>query len=238
MAYRGDPGDALATPTAAGPLDATFGPNRATLRLRGRRLHVEDGTAMVETGKRRQVYPLGGVLVVARDVPREDLGVWVEQPGPAGRAAMRRIFGVEPVSLLDPEGLTALRRLDAVARRLRAALADLAGPVRRAIEIGRGSDKVLLADVGDRHALYARRLFRGHARLTMEIFADGRIVAPDPDRPLDVAVTSRFGITVRGDYLRFADRAGIDLGRVAIPWLAPEDRDELARRIGQLVDRA
>jgi len=24
---------------------------------------------------------------------------------------------------------------------------------------------------------------------------------------------------------------------VAIPWLAPEDRHELARRIGQLVDR-
>ena len=42
-------------------------------------------------------------------------------------------------------------------------------------------------------------------------------------------------ITVRGDYVRFADPEGIDLGRVSIPWIDSEDRHEIARRIGQLV---
>jgi hypothetical protein len=50
-------------------------------------------------------------------------------------------------------------------------------------------------------------------------------------------VTSKFGITVRGDYVRFADRHGTDLAKVSLPWLGPEDRDDVARRIGQLVDR-
>ena len=47
---------------------------------------------------------------------------------------------------------------------------------------------------------------------------------------------SQHGVTVWGDYVRFADPDGTDLARVAIPWIAPEDRRELARRIGQLVD--
>lgn len=48
---------------------------------------------------------------------------------------------------------------------------------------------------------------------------------------------SRHGVTVVGDFVRFADEHGTDLARVSIPWLTPENRLELARRIGQLVDR-
>jgi hypothetical protein len=40
-----------------------------------------------------------------------------------------------------------------------------------------------------------------------------------------------------GDYVRFADPQGADLARVSISWLSPEDRGELARRLGQLIDR-
>jgi hypothetical protein len=50
-------------------------------------------------------------------------------------------------------------------------------------------------------------------------------------------VRSRYGITVVGDYIRFADPQGADLARVSIPWIGPEERLELARRIGQLIDR-
>lgn len=53
----------------------------------------------------------------------------------------------------------------------------------------------------------------------------------------EVVVHSRFGVTVWGDYVRFADPQGTDLAKVSIPWITPEDRRELARRIGQLVDR-
>ncbi|HEY5924599.1 MAG TPA: hypothetical protein VIV11_23130 [Kofleriaceae bacterium] len=154
--------------------------------------------------------------------------------------SMQRIFGVEPVSLLERDGLGALGRLDVVAQRLRAHLAELAGEIRRAVEIGSGHalDKVLLADHGDHYVFYARRLFRDRARFAMAIHADGRIVVPEGKKLREVNVTSRFGVTVRGDYVRFADRHGTDLAKVSLPWLGPEDRDEVARRIGQLVDRS
>ena len=149
---------------------------------------------------------------------------------------MRRIFGVEPVSLFAADGLAALARLDTLAQRVRAALADLAGDIRRAVEIGRGLDKVLLADHGDRYVdLRAPAVPRPRA------LRDGDPPRRPRRRPRGQASCARsasrsqFGITVRGDYIRFADPQGIDLGRVSIPWIAAEDRDELARRIGQLV---
>lgn len=233
MAYRRDPGDALEAPTDEGPLRVALGARRVELSVADRRLVIAGRIAQLFDHKdRRTSLDIAGALVIARDVPREDLGIWLELDG-----GMRRIFGVEPVSLLEPEGLAALRQLDGVTRRLRAALSELAGDIQRAIEIGRGLDKVLLADHGDRYAVYARRLFRDRARLAMEIYGDGRIVVPEGRRKQEVRVTSRFGVTVRGDYVRFADRHGTDLARVSIPWIAPEDREELARRIGQLVDR-
>jgi hypothetical protein len=236
MAYRDDAGDSLEAPTADGPLRATLGVNRVELRVGERSLQVADRTATVIAGKKRQSLRFTGRLVVARSFPREDVGVWVEHDDD-GAPAMRRIFGVQPISLLETEGLPALKKLDAVVQRVRAALSDLAGDFVRAVEIGTGHDldKVLLADRGDGFLVYARRLFRGHARLVMTVFDDGRIAIPD--QPRAIQVNSRFGVTVRGDYIRFADQHGTDLARVAIPWLAPEDRDELARRIGQLIDR-
>ena len=239
MAYRDDAGDALEAPTAEGPLRVVLGPGSVAVSVAQRSLHVADRIATIIEHKkqeRRQSVKLDGALVIARDVPREDLGIWVELPG-ATDGGMRRVFGVEPVSLLSPDGLPALKRLDAVAQRLRTALGELAGEIRRAVEIGRGLDKVLLAEYGDRYVVYARRLFRDRARFAMAIHADGRIVVPEGKELREVSVTSRFGVTVRGDYVRFADRHGTDLARVAIPWIGPEDRDELARRIGQLVHR-
>src|SRR5262249_2696563 len=131
----------------------------------------------------------------------------------------------------------ALAGLDRLAQRLRAATASLAGDVHRAVELGSaaagGLDKVLLADHGDRYTIWARQLFRDPARFVMAIHAHGRVAIPGRQ---DVTVRSRFGVTVVGDYVRFTDPEGSDLGRVSIPWITPEDRRELARRIGQLVD--
>ncbi|MBV8748300.1 MAG: hypothetical protein JO103_01165 [Candidatus Eremiobacteraeota bacterium] len=231
MAYRDDAGDSLEAPTSEGPLRAALGPARVDLRVADRSLHVADRNATLVAGKKKTTLRFEKRLVVARSVPREDLGVWIEHGD-----EMRRIFGVVPISLLEPEGLAALKKLDAVAHRVRATLADYAGDIVRAVEIGNGHDldKVLLADRGDGFLVYARKLFRGQARLVMTVHGDGRVEIPDEKV---IRVTSRYGVTVRGDYLRFADQHGTDLARVAIPWLAPEDRDELARRIGQLVDR-
>lgn len=256
MAYRGDDaGDALEAPTHEGILQVVLGPNRVDLSVAQRSLHILDGVAtLVERKKQKQErrgsVKIAGNLVVARGFPREDVGLWIEhlaQPKRSRRAetngdampSMQRIFGVEPVNLLERDGLGALGRLELVAQRLRAHLGDLAGGIRRAVEIGSGHalDKVLLTDHGDHYTFYARRLFRDRARFAMAVYADGRIIVPDGKSLREVRVTSRFGITVRGDFVRFADRHGTDLAKVSLPWLGPEDRDDVARRIGQLVDR-
>jgi hypothetical protein len=256
MAYRGDDaGDVLEAPTAEGLLEVMLGPNGAELSVAQRSLHVADRLATLIEHKKQKAERHGSVkiagnLVVARGFPREDLGIWLEcvfEPKRSRRAeaagdvtpGMQRIFGVAPVSLLEQEGLGALSRLDVVTQRLRAHLTELAGSVRRAVEIGSGHplDKVLMTDHGDRYVFYARRLFRDRARFAMAVHRDGRIVVPDGRRTRDVRVTSRYGVTVRGDYVRFADRHGTDLAKVSLPWLGPEDRDEVARRIGLFVDR-
>jgi len=234
VAYRDDLQDSLEAPTAEGMLRLESGPRSVKLSVDIRTLHVVDKTATVLEQRRkktrRESFKIDR-LVVARDVPHEDVGVWIELPG-----GMRRIFGVEPVNLLEPSGLASLAALDRLAQRLRNVLAIHAGDVRRAVEIGRGLDKVLLADHGDRFVVYARRLFRDRAWFTMAIYGDGRIVIANGAKKIEITVRSRFGITVIGDYLRFAKPDGTDLAKVSIPWITPEDRLELARRIGQLID--
>jgi hypothetical protein len=167
---------------------------------------------------------------VRPDVPQEDFGIWLEQPN-----GMRRIFGVAPVSLLEREGLAALAAFDRTFQRIRTALAELAGDVVKAIEIGGAIGKLLVADRGDRHVVYAKRLFRGGARVTLEVFP-GRVVVHDGKRTHVANLRSRYGVIVSGDFVRFASPEGEDLARVGLPWLSVEDRDELARRIGQLVE--
>jgi hypothetical protein len=257
MAYRGDDaGDSLEVPTEDGRLLVTLGPNRVDLAVAARSLHIHERLATLiehrkQKAERRGSVKIAGNLVVARGFPREDVGIWLErafEPKRSRRAestgdimpGMQRIFGVQPVNLLERDGLGALSRLDVVAQRLRSHLAELAGTIRRAVEIGSGHalDKVLLADHGDRYVFYARRLFRDRARFAMTVHDDGRIIVPDRKGTREISVTSRFGVTVRGDYVRFADRHGMDMARVSLPWIGPEDRDEIARRIGQFVDRS
>jgi hypothetical protein len=235
-AYRADDGgEVLEASTAEGPLRLELGPRHVRLAVAQRTLDVAEQFATLVLGGRRErrvSERISGRLLVARDVPREDLGVWIEEVG-----QMRRIFGVAPRDLMAEGGLDALRGLDQLAGRLRTALAGYAGDVRRAVELGRGLDKVLLADHGDRFALYARRLFRDRARLALEIRDDGQVTVIDGDRKVTAVVRSRYGVTVIGDYVRFAGPDGEDLARVSVPWVTPEDRLELARRIGQLVHR-
>jgi hypothetical protein len=264
MAYRGDDaGDALEAPTAEGLLKVMLGPHRVDLSVAQRSLHIAERIATLVDHKkqkqeRRGSVKIAGNLVVARGFPREDVGLWIErfaEPRKRRRTteatsapssgeldrlpSMQRIFGVQPVSLLERDGLGALGRLETLAQRLRAHLSELAGPIVRAVEIGSGHalDKVLLADHGDHYVFYARRLFRDRARFAMAIHNDGRIVVPEGKTLREVRVTSKFGVTVRGDYVRFADKHGTDLAKVSLPWLGPEDRDEVARRIGAFVHR-
>jgi hypothetical protein len=256
MAYRGeDAGDVLQAETSDGTLEVTLAANRVALTVGTKSLHLVDRVATVveDAGRgkkskrpKRTSFAIAGI-VFARGISREDLGLWIEAAEdrePKPRGSMRRIFGVSPISLFDAEGLRALAKLDQVALRLRSAVEDYASAVdiwsARAVEIGGGHelDKVLFADYGDHHAIYARKLFRDRARFLASIHDDGRVLVPDGKEVLEVRVKSRYGITVRGDYIRFADQTGTDLARISVPWVGPEDREELARRIGALVQRS
>jgi len=254
MAYRGeDAGDILEAPTADGVISVNLGPNRLALTVGPVSLHLADQIATVTelAGKKRKVkrtsFAITGI-VFGRGTPRDDIGLWIEAKEggvlETSRGSLRRIFGIEPFSLMDPNGLRALARLEGVAARLRVAVEDYAAAAdiwhARGVEIGLGHplDKVLFADYGDHHAIYARKLFRDRARFLAAVHhADGRVVVPDGKVKHEVTVTSRFGVTVRGDYIRFADRHGTDLARISLPWVSPEDREDLARRIGNLVHR-
>lgn len=190
-------------------------------------------THKTKSNVKRTSERLAGALEVARDVPHEDLGVWLE----VGPSHMRRIFGAEPHDLIAEDGLAALRALDRLAQRLRQALTPYARGVWRAFEVGRGLDKVLVLDHGDRMVVYARRLFRDSARRVVELHADGTVLVPGRHGDATFKVGERYGVTVTGDFIRFIDRLGTDLGRVALPWIDPEDRLELARRFGEMVER-
>jgi hypothetical protein len=251
VAYRDDARDAWEAPTAGGVLRAELAGGELRLAVASRSLLVAGGFATViehhrkhAARDRRTSLAIAGRLVVARDATREGVAIWLEVDPGTPRGGFRRIFGVEPASLLEPGGLAALAALDRLAQRVRQALADLAGDVHRATELGAaaagGLDKVLALDHGKLVSVYARRLFRDRARFALGYADDGLIVVRDgrDTARRSITVTSRHGVTVVGDFIRFADPDGTDLARVALPWLAPEDRAELARRIGQRIDRS
>lgn len=237
MDRRGHEDGALVTaPTRGGELLLELGPRYTRLNADARTIHVADRfITLIDRHRRRErrdAHLLFGGLWMARDVPYGDLGLWEElEPG-----AVRRVFGVEPQSLFDSDGLDALRALDRLAVRLRPALNPFAKGAVRALELGRGLDKVLVLDFGNRAELFMRRLFRDRARRILEVRADGTIVIPQRRGTQVVTCRSHFGVTVLGDYLRFSDPSGTDLGRVALPWVAQQDREELARRMGRLID--
>jgi hypothetical protein len=269
VAYRDDDADVCEAPTAEGTLRVEFAPRHVRLAVANRSIEISDAFLTIVEHHRKHAardkrtsIRITGRVIVARGAPREGVGVWVEVDVDGPRVGIRRVFGVEPINLLEPAGLTALATLDRLALRLRHALASPASDVRRAIEIGSpaagGLDKVLVVDHGDRWTVHARRLFRDRARFVMAIHDDGRIIvrtgregrgagrtgdreAPAGKVPLaatrEITVRSRHGVSVVGDYVQFADPQGTDLARVSIPWISPDDRGELARRIGQLVDR-
>ncbi len=202
------------------------------LMLRGRELTLGYGLRARARGARRTSFPLHGALWVARDVPHDDIGVWIAEDADATR--VRRVFGLEPRPLLEPGGLDALRGLDALALRLRHAVAAQLGPAPRALELGTGFSKVLVLEPDDRLDVYQRGLFGVATRRVLRVHRDGRVVIGEAASPV-CAVHARLGVTVLGDYVRFADPDGLDLARVPVPWITTEARLELARRIGDVL---
>jgi hypothetical protein len=148
-----------------------------------------------------------------------------------------RVAGLRPVELLDAEGLAASRDLEHLLKRMAAALASHGRGTVAATELGQGADRVLLLDDGDKLELFARPLFREWTRRVLVVSSDGTVVViRRRGGHHRTECRSRFGVTVLGDRIRFAGPRGEDRASVWLPWIAPEDRRELARRIGDRLD--
>jgi hypothetical protein len=230
-----DGSEVLEAPTHEGTLRLEVAPRHVTLTLGAVQFAITDEFVSVAERKRRTVrresLRLRGRLLVARDVPHDDLGLWLEvEP-----LVMRRIFGAQPRDLLTEEALTALRALDRLVARLRQVLAHHAGGVRRAFEVGRGLDKVLVVDHGDHLVVFARRLFGEVSRRIVEVHADGTVVIPRRSERR-FTIRERWGIVLTGDLIRFIDPHGTDLGSIALHWIGAEDRGELVRRFGDMIE--
>lgn len=229
----------LEAPTRDGHVRLAIGPRHLLLEVGEHvKLAVTEGFATVSRrqGRRRRkprsVRLEDARLLAAHNYPSEEIGIWYEvQPG-----LFDRLLGVRPPELLDDEALAAWHALDRLWQRLRAALRPYGHGVHRALEVGQGADRVLITDHGDRLVFHVRRLFRERARRAMEVHLDGTVVLAGKHGDRRIRCTSRYGVTVIGDYIRFADPTGADLGTLSIPWISPEDRGHLVQLIGATLD--
>jgi hypothetical protein len=171
-------------------------------------------------------------LILARAVPGADIAFWQhERPGVVGRLA-----AVRPPQLLDQAALHAWAQIDRLARHLERGL-ERDQPVAAATEYGRGQNRVLLRSEGEALVVYARPLFRERPRRTLEVRADGAVLVPSGGHDHRLQCRSRCSVTVLGDRIRFHADDGRQTVSVWLPWIAPEDRAELAYRLGALVER-
>lgn len=231
--------EVMEAPTRHGLVRLQVGPSSATLEVgEHHRLSVTNHDVTIAALDRRKPkqrsFPLANArLIVARANPTEEVGLWYEsRPG-----MVQRLFGLQPLQLLDAAAMAGWRSLDKLAKRLGTALADHQGDVVRAAEFGRGQDRVLMTDNGQRLTIYVRRLFREKPRRALEVYNDGRLLFVTRHGEREESCMSRYGVTVLGDRVRFADPHGMDVGSLWLPWLAPEDRDELARIFAEQVDQ-
>lgn len=202
--------------------------------------------------KKRSLRLDGSRLLVARAVPTDDVGIWHEpKPG-----VVTRLFGFRKHGLDSSDGLEEdWRKHDTLVRHLRRALKIHSHGVDTCLEVGIGADRVLIMDFGDRLLFHVRRLFRERQRRAFEVHRDGAIAVSRSSTHHELAIsprvrsrlgkamvefnsTFRLGVTTTGDYIRFVDEQGHDLGRISLPWLRTEDRHQLAKIIADTIDRA
>ncbi|HTE51746.1 MAG TPA: hypothetical protein VK698_12920 [Kofleriaceae bacterium] len=250
-------GPLVAAPSRDGAVTLEVGPRHVRLSLGERQRLTVSGSAATWVRQRgradhRRELTLGPArLWPARSFPTRGLAIWYEpRPG-----QVERLGGVRATTPFEPDALAGWRALDRLAEELARALAahvahvgaglDDAGPA-ETVELGRGQHRVLLVDLGDRLVVYARPLFRERPRRALEVDRDGWLIVPGRGRQRDGdgegdrtrRFSSRDQVSASGDRLRFTGDDGRDLASLWLPWIAAEDRQELARRLGELVDPA
>ena len=183
-----------------------------------------------ERSRRLEVRP--SRLWLARSHPGRAISLWHEtRPG-----MVERLGGVTPGPLLEVDALSRWKAVDKFAARANDALAPWTGGAREATELGTGGHRVLLVRMPDRLLLYARPLFRERPRRVLEVCCDGSLVVSGKHADRRGQFHDRFGAAVSGDRLVFLDKRQAPVAALWLPWISVEDRRELARRFGELVD--
>ena len=225
-------------PSRDGTVNLEVGPQHVRLDL-GERLRLTVAGSVATwvrhrrgSSHRRELTLSQRCLWVVRSVPTGDLALWYERrPG-----LVERLGGVKAVGPFDAGVLAAWRALDRVADELARALAAHGGGATEAVEVGRGHHRVVLVQLAERLVIYARPLFRERPRRTLEVCRDGSLVVPGRSHDGRARIAHRSQVTASGDRIRFTTGDGRDLVSLWLPWIAPEDRQEIARRLGDLVD--
>jgi hypothetical protein len=238
--YRETTGtEVLRAPTRDGVARLEVAPRYLVLEVGSQaRLTITDRYLTLAQASRRNKKPrsvtLGDTrLLIARAVPTEEVGIWYEsKPG-----VMHRVFSLIPIELMDDEALAAWRALEQLYHRLQRAVGPHLHRSVRASEYGRGPDRVLVEDQGDRDVVYVRPLFRERPRRVMDVHGDGTVTFVGKQGEHAVKCQSRFGVTVHGDHINFSDQRGITRGHIWLPWISEEDRKALALRFGDRVDQ-
>lgn len=230
--YRGvSERDVVTAPTRDGDARLEIDPDTIRLSLGDRwRATITRRFVALERpdhGRRGSLKLENERVVAARAHPAGGAGLWCEEPFPG----MRRLAGLRPVQILDTASLEAARTLERLSARLRAALRAHAPALRDATEYGRGYHRVLLVEEERRLQLFARPLFRKSPRLALETRPGGETVTYRRTGRERRAHCGAREVVVGGDLLRFVDARGEDCAHLALPWISPADREELARRV-------
>lgn|GEM_PF-1333246 len=229
-------------PTRDGTARLEMGPRHAQLEIPGVfHLSITDSWLTFVKEERRRKPKKRSMslekdarLVVARAVPTEDVALWYEgEPG-----IQFRVVGLRPVELLVESALADWRLLDRLAAGLARAVHDSAGGAIGAHEFGNGHHRVLLIEYPDRVVLFARPLFRERPRRLLEVRRDGRVQVKHKEKYHRVKTDSRYAVTLLGDRIRFESARGRDVASVWLPWISVEERTELCRRLGEVVDQS
>ncbi len=183
--------------------------------------------------KKRSVRLDEGQLLVARSFQTEELSLWFEErPG-----IYRRLLGIEPVFLLDAPALQAWKDLERLGKRLAMALSAFAREARSVTEFGRGHHRIILVDYDQHSEVCARPVFRERQRPVFRAYRDGTVVNLKGKGQRGSCV-SRYSVTLGGDRIRFDQVDGERAAELHLPWISPEDREELAQRLRMLIDGA
>ena len=188
--------------------------------------------------------------MVARGFQSEEVALWHSTDE---GATYQRLFGLTPPALLDAEALRGWQAMEKLGKRLFEAMLSFthkrtetgARPT-HATEYGGGRDHALVVDFSDRAVVYARptlatifpSFFKSGPTRCFEVFSEGKVMSCKGDEDQDTTqCNSRYSVTISGDRIRFAQPNGEEGEMLVLPWVSPEDRAELRKRFGAMVDQ-